>query len=299
MANITNGYTALSPKNNLSTNGGFRINQRSNFLAYTPALQGDFLVDMWYIDDLTIDSLQAWSTGQSIKLKGRGKKGQHVVINYKDLQPLIKSGNLNGSGLGSLTTAVIGENNGGVPIRLSVQSPTNLATDNEMLTKEANLINNQRPTQALSIRESSLENIDTNGNIIATLLKDGDFQITIENHRMIAGAYRNPSEELYTNLTDDLFRCQAFYQCGIFTVREPIVQSATDGSFRRNFHLAPNMPVIPSVSIDIVYLQGGTSEDWNLSVQDITTKSFEIFGIHSLTPPPISEIVVTWCAEII
>lgn len=219
---------------NLATNGSFQIDQRGIFsLAWTAANVSDYVADCWKVVIQGIDTAEIVTDGSRLRIRGNGTTGQYIIIENKDRGQL---GRVNESfGNTDLTASIQAQmitTAPSVPLEIQVQPRYNTSGDSWLYTYDPILeydSGNDTLVHPVRIINTRTTSFDVGGKIRVMLQEDGDFYVILESYKELAGEYRSPPVYNPVNYTEDLIRCQAYYQKGSTYGSFPIFRNTATG----------------------------------------------------------------------
>ena len=241
----TPGYAGLLNRYNLTTNGTFRIHQRSHsqvgqpgtWIPINTGATKEFIADAWYLSSpakstTTVDYLEyKWFENEGyIGFAGYGQKGQFFEISSQDVLPfgyqMWSYGNTNTRYRTPITSAVecmAGDRN---RVALEVECNPRYRTGySKRYSKLANLSNSKKCSEAVCIYHTITKLNDTGMNpakFKVTLKETGEFEFFVYNFRELAGGYQNPPSECMIPYNEEIGRCERFYQTGHLLGAYPI-----------------------------------------------------------------------------
>lgn len=291
--NLVNGFSDILPKVNVATNGAFLINQRANFASSTPLVAGDFLVDCWYAGTITADycEVQAVANDGRLIFTGSGKRSQIIQILSKDTQQL---GGLNKYGTttasrAAITACVSAYNTGSLPIKIQCAPRSKVTALTQLYTSSPIVKAGEYKSAVNALKTQLSGTISTAASFQITLQADGTFQFWVENFSELIGAYRNPPALIPVHYSDDMARCERYYQVGKLPIpMVPLLQAASKMWGYMSVGLRTPMVSTPSISIskngtnwDVSQLAelgaGSTTEavsNWTATATSISNKEF-------------------------
>jgi len=214
MSNLINGYSDILSRNNLTTNGSFRINQRGNFTGWAPCAVNDYVADCWRVIYNGLDYCEAIQNSDGyLGLKGYGKKGQYFRLKNKDISNFGQNGN---NSLAAITGTVVAYNAvGGGPLYVSGYPRFNSSGDTMIFIKDT-ILKSGETTENLSVYTTLSHNFNYDPQIFLSLKVTGQFEVYLYNYRELAGAFRNPPSFVPVPYAEDLQRAERYYQEGSF-----------------------------------------------------------------------------------
>lgn len=253
---LVKGFSDILSPVNLAVNGQFAINQRQNFTSLTPAKVGDVVSDGWKVYTCDTESLSVFNnTGLGhLNVTGSGKKGQSVFLyNFAAAFELFALDNYwhNFPATASVTAI---QNPGSIPLRVSV-TPAQLTGSTYVVNNSKNIYAPGNKTQVSSVinNAAAISTWSSGGGIYLILLADGPFDIYLTNFQHLFGCFYNPPDRCPVPYSEDLLRCQRYYQKGTVHLREKACMYVTSTGrvfARRTIPFFAMMAGTPSVTMD-------------------------------------------------
>jgi len=306
MSKLVHGFSNIIGKVNMALNGTFRVNQRGNFTGgFSPAKIHDIFADGWYVHTNTnVDYLELVNPSKvdaRIVGRGYGKKGQRILLyNYKNIDSVIyptswmQRDYLN-------TTAVQCHTSAGNSLLFKVLAYSH-SSHTLLYTKDVMLKPGQTGTPVrVSSAPPSAAGMTSYGGIYIYLEEDGEFEFTVQDYRVLEGAYKNPP--VVTNdYALDLMRCKRYYQTGHSLIAGLGYSNGTNYIIERDLTFEVEMAGVPTITSSLTLLrEEGSTTDVSASYSMGTTptlKSLGMFAYKAIGGDKPVMANIDWIAEI-
>lgn len=302
---LVKGFSDILSPVNLAVNGQFAINQRQNFTSLTPAKVGDVVSDGWKIQDCNTESLSVFNnTGLGhLNVTGSGKKGQSVFLyNFAAAFGLFALDNYwHNLPVTASVTAILEPASS--PLRVSV-TPAQLTGALYVLNNSKNIYAPGNKTQVISVVNNAAANsnwVNYSG-IFLTLLADGPFSIHLTNFQHLFGCFYNPPERCPVPYSEDLLRCQRYYQKGV--VRMDALGTSDGSSYLLGGPVRlRTMAGTPSIALanPTVYEEGAATNvqaNYTFSSNNVDTEGFSWLTSKAIAGSKPRTASFNWTATI-
>jgi hypothetical protein len=311
MTNIYKGAGGIIAPPNLATNGSFRINQRQLFTSgYSPAKNADNLSDCWKFANCTADTIEAHNnTNGNISLVGVAKKGQRIELHNRDFQNLGEVYRLVGGAVinhashtltASVSVVAMGNS---VPMKVVAiprydNGAGSVVHRADYTTFKAGT-SGKTKTSVISNRGYSMTYPDR---IEIEFLEDGDYSVHLSNFSVVSGAYENLPRSMPVHLTEDLIRCQRYYQYG-HVVSSSSRWNGSNTHMLEYVSLPTEMAGTPTVTLSNLLIQGvgdqtDISGDYIHYTHAVDPKGFSLSPYRAGEHTP-GYMTCDWSAEIV
>jgi len=231
---VLNGYSEVLNRYNLATNGAFRIHQRGTFGSWGTAIkENDYIADCWFCEAQEFDWCEAISDGSRLGFAGEGRKGQSIVLKNKDIKEVSRAHSSFDIGI---TAAVIGYSytndvqitckprhySGSINARYT-RRPIARAQDRGLNYSASTFF----PVEAVYALETTPESFNNRPEIVCKLMNDGPFKFYLHSFREFPGLFRNPPTFAPVAYSEELTRCERYYQIGRFISNVPLRQNGS------------------------------------------------------------------------
>lgn len=266
---VVQGFSDVTNRVNLATNGSFYHNQRGFATSgFTNFAVNDYVSDCWKITALDIDLCQLYSVNVNgyLRFQGRGKKGQRFVIANMDLSPFSLP---HTNDVSEFTCSVSFDQWANkVPIKVQALAKYQSIGYTTLYTKPAiaSAPGRYRTVEVVKTSTYSPQLINA-GYIEVTLLAEGEFGFDLFGYTILAGAFKNPPPVAPVHYSEDLVRCKRYYQNIYNTYIERFARLNTDVAFiSRRFFFPVEMAGTPTPVKESFYLSaypgnGGAESD--------------------------------------
>lgn len=287
---LIKGHSGLISPINLTTNGSFLINEFVRLPATDPnyvpnnawvrRIAGQYVCDCWYVHSATtVDYLETYrETVGALSVRGYGKKGQIISIRnrdrsqsgqmlyghpYREMTAAVKAAlnPLGGAALCDLIVSVYPRADH--PAETVFSKPIYLRSNGTY-----SLYHNEMQGQAVMCVKTQAA-YDIEPAIVVELVQDGEFSVVFSGFQETIGAYANPPLTSPVHLSEDLARCQRYFQTGVSRFNGKATQYNTDHAIASmEVQFATQMAGTPTVSmlLDLCCVQaysgsGGTASE--------------------------------------
>lgn len=226
-----------SGNKNIATNGSFQVDRVNIYIPTDPNREmkiGKYIKACWYVQELTVDYCACTSVTAGIKLTGFGSAGQKIVLYNDDVSPLgFGSGMISHGGSGNesdLTAGIVGRIVSG-KVKMSCR-PRRHWQFIDLYDKYVYMVPGRgfgyqgEYFQAVSIVSTRTESIDLKPYVELELQYDGEFEIYLYNFREIVGAFMQPSFNMLVSKSEEITRCEKFYQTGRYAGLVTLMKSS-------------------------------------------------------------------------
>lgn len=302
---MVKGFKDIINPTNLATNGRFTIKQRNLFSTWTQAKLNDVLCDGWRVNYINIDFLEAYgSTNESwLQFRGHGKKGQYVWIYNFGAGFQIYNTDAYSIPPSNFTAAITVRGSSGVPLKITTE-PAKLTGSVEIHTKPFFPAN---PSgwfgQAVSIvKNTNNFSWGSYGGFYIELLADGEFSVLVQDFVHFLGCYFNPPERCPVPHSEDLLRCQRYYQKGF--VRMDALGTSNGSSYLLGgpvrLHTMAGTPSIAFANPTVNEEGSATNEQANYTFasDNVDTEGFSWYTAKAIAGSKPRTATFNWTATI-